>query len=185
MSMMPTLPVVVETAADKKRFPKGKYADGMTKQSFKDQTDINKIMAKAQKTGTISHLAKYEPMYGDFSDVDDLLTAHSRLERAEEIFSELPSEVRREFGQSWSKFFRFVNDPANRDRLKELLPEIAKAGGYLPVVNEGMGGSPAAEEAAAAAASTSTPEASSPPPASGGEASPSPAPAPASTSPGT
>ena len=149
MSMLPTLPV-------KK---KGKYSDGMTKQAFKDQTDINKILQRAQKTGTISHLAKYGPVYGDFTDIDDLLTAHQRLARAQEIFSELPSEVRREFDQDPAGFFNFVNDPANRERLKEVLPEIAKAGGYFPVVNPGMGGNPAAEEAAAAAASSSASDA--------------------------
>lgn len=142
MSMLPTLPVK----------GKDKYKDGRTSQAFKDQTDINKIIERAQKTGTVNHLTKYEPMYGDFSDVDDLLTAHARLERGKQIFNELPSEVRREFDQDWSKFFRFVNDPAKKDELKKLLPAIAKSGGYYPVVNEGMGGSPAAEEAAAASA---------------------------------
>ena len=136
-----------------KELPAKDYSkDGMTKQAFKDQTDINKILAKAQKTGTVSHLAKYEGIYGDFTDIDDLLTAHQRLTRANEIFSELPSEVRREFDQNPAGFFNFVNDPANKDRLKEVLPAIAKAGQYFPVVNEGLGGNPAAEEAAVAAA---------------------------------
>ena len=37
----------------------------MTKQSFKDECDINKIMAKFQKTGAIEHYAKHAPSYGD------------------------------------------------------------------------------------------------------------------------
>ena len=35
------------------------YKDGRTKQSFKDSTDINKILKKAQRTGSIAHLNKY------------------------------------------------------------------------------------------------------------------------------
>ena len=36
------------------------YKDGRTKQSFRDETDINQIMKRAQVTGTISHLNKHE-----------------------------------------------------------------------------------------------------------------------------
>lgn len=104
------------------------YDDGMTKQTFKNQTDINRIIAKAQKTGTLSHLAKYEPVYGDYSDIPDLLEASARLERANQIFAELPSEIRAEFHQSPRDFFAFVNNPANAGRLRELLPELAKPG---------------------------------------------------------
>ena len=104
------------------------YSDGRTKQSFKDSTDINKIVAKWQKTGTISHLAKHQPVYGDFSDIDDLLSAHNRMVRGVEIFNELPSEVRKEFNQDIGEFFRYVNDPANKDDLAEKLPALAKPG---------------------------------------------------------
>ena len=104
------------------------YDDGLTKQEFKDSADINKILMRAQKQGTISHLAKYEPVYGDFADMPDLLTAHTRMERGMQIFSELPSEVRREFDQDAGAFFKYVNDPANKDKLAELLPGLAKPG---------------------------------------------------------
>jgi len=108
------------------------YSDGRTKQSFKDSTNINKILAKAAKGNTISHLAKHGAVYGDFSDVDDLLTAQRRLKKAEQIFSELPAEIRREFQQSPSKFFNFVNDPANADDLARVLPGLAKPGNQMP-----------------------------------------------------
>jgi len=127
-------------------FNSDEYGDGRTKQAFKDQTDINKILAKAQRTGTISHLAKYQGEYGDFTDVDDLLTAYQRLERGNQIFSELPSEVRAEFKQDPASFFKFVNDPANIDRLDEVLPQLAKPGTQLPDVLGKTGGAAAASE---------------------------------------
>ena len=73
------------------------YADGRTKQAFKDSTDINKMLAKAQRSGSISHLLKYDKaVYGEFEGFD-LLTAHTRVQKAQRIFNDLPSEVRREF----------------------------------------------------------------------------------------
>ena len=114
--------------------PVKKYKDGMTKQSFKDQTDINKILKKAQRQGSISHLVKHGAQYGDFSDMPTLLEAENRLRRGREIFDELPSEVRKEFDNNAGKFFTYVNDPANSDRLRELLPAIAEPGRQIPAV---------------------------------------------------
>jgi hypothetical protein len=120
----------------KKTFKSDVYVDGRTKQAFKDATDINKILYKAQKTGTISHLQKHQGAYGDFSDIDDLLTAHQRLQRGQEIFDDLPSEVRREFDQDLGKFFNYVNDPQNVDKLADLLPGLAKRGDQVPDIGK-------------------------------------------------
>lgn len=113
-------------------FHSDKYDDGRTKQSFKDTTDINKILAKAAKGDAISHLAKHGAVYGDFTDIDDLLTAYERLQRGQEIFQELPGEVRREFHNDAGRFFRYVNDPKNSDRLAELIPALAAPGNDMP-----------------------------------------------------
>ncbi len=107
------------------------YNDGMTKQAFKDETDINRILNMANKTGAISHLNKYEGMYGDFEEFD-FLGAQLQIRKAGEIFEALPPELRREFQQSPKQFFEFVNDPANKDRLSEIFPELAKPGKYVP-----------------------------------------------------
>ncbi len=104
------------------------YDDGRTKQSFKNGTDINRILAKAHKTGVISHLNKYGAIYGDFSDMPDLLQANERLARGQQIFDELPSEVRAEFRQEIGEFYKYVNDPANKDDLATKLPALAEPG---------------------------------------------------------
>lgn len=104
------------------------YDDGRTKQAFKDECDINNILWRAQRGQSISHLQKFGGEYGDFSDVDDLLTAMGRLQRGREIFDALPLELKREFQNDLGKFFRYVNDPANRDRLPELFPALAERG---------------------------------------------------------
>ena len=42
--------------------------DNRTVQSFADSCDVNKILKRAQKTGTLSHIARYQPEYGDFEE---------------------------------------------------------------------------------------------------------------------
>jgi len=107
------------------------YNDGRTKQSHRDETDIVKIMARFDKTGTISHLAKHEGTYSDFSDFD-FHEQTNKLTRGREIFDDLPAELRKEFGQSPAAFFAYVNDPANADNLRKKLPALAKPGKQLP-----------------------------------------------------
>lgn len=123
------------------------YKDGRTKQAFKDSCDINKILAKQAKTGTISHLAKHEAFYGDFAAFD-FQEAMNRIAAGEQIFRELPSEIRREFHQSPQEFFQYVNDPANKDDLANKLPGLAQPGTQRLVV----------DTQAAAAAAASPPE---------------------------
>lgn len=103
------------------------YKDGMTKQAFKDETDINKLLSRAQKQGTLSHLAQHEHRYGDFSDFD-FFDAQVKLTAGREIFDALPSELRSEFHNSPAEFFEFVNDPDNRDQLEQKLPLLAAPG---------------------------------------------------------
>ncbi len=111
--------------------PPPEYLDGRTKQSFKDETDIQKIMARFDKVGTISHLAKFEGVYADFSDFD-FHEQTTRLAKGQEIFDALPAELRQEFGQSAASFFKYVNDPKNVDDLRKKLPALAKPGQQLP-----------------------------------------------------
>ena len=130
-----------------------KYEDGRTKQSFKDSCDINKMLRKAQKTGSIAHLQKYpEAVYGVFEGYD-LLEAHGQITRANDIFNDLPSEIRNEFNNDALKFAGFASNPENNERLRELLPAIAEPGSYFPNPVQrggtGAGAATAVEEAPA------------------------------------
>ncbi len=106
---------------------------GRTKQSQKDQCDINQLLQKAARSGSLSHLEKYEAKYGDFSDFD--FTEHAiKMAEGQTIFEQLPAEVKREFDQSPDKFFAFVTDPQNAEKLPALLPEIANRGEFFPPI---------------------------------------------------
>ncbi len=139
-----------------------RYTDGRTKQCFADECDINAIMNRAAKGGTISHLAKYEGIYTDFSDYD-FFEHTQKLTRGREVFDDLPAEIRREFSQSPAAFFKYVNDPENMAKPNFGLPELSKPGNQLIKTSP-----PNADEAASAAASepaseNTPPERSTPP----------------------
>jgi len=111
------------------------YKDGRTIQSHQDETDINKIMARFAVTGTISHLAKNEGVYGDFADYD-FHEQQNMITRGETIFAELDAEIRREFHQSPQEFFDYVNDPGNINDLRKKLPGLLEPGRQLDAITE-------------------------------------------------
>lgn len=129
--------------------PHVEFGPSRTKQSFKDETDINRIIARHGLAQTISHLAKFENQYGDYTEWDDLLDAHSKLSKGTAIFDELPGEVKREFNQNPGEFFAFVNNPANKDKLHLVLPELARPGTQMPRASKTKGHVDTAERKAA------------------------------------
>lgn len=106
----PVEPVRVE-------FPEG---EGRTRQSMRDECDINIIMRKYQKSGALSHVREYGAMYGHFESV----TFHEAMETirvANEMFSALPSAVRKRFSNDPAEFMDFVSKPEeNKDELVKL-----------------------------------------------------------------
>ena len=91
----------------------------MTKQSFKDECNINKIMAKFQKTGAIEHYAKHAPTYGDATPIQ-LMDAQQIIINAQTMFDDLPATIRKKFDNDPAKFLEFVQDEANSEEMIEL-----------------------------------------------------------------
>lgn len=89
-----------------------------TRQEFKDECDINRILASYQITGAMNHFAKYSPQYGDFSACD-YQEAQNLLNRARQMFDALPSQLRKEVSTP-EGFLEFVQDPKNAERMAEL-----------------------------------------------------------------
>lgn len=93
--------------------------EGLTRQEFKAECNINNIMAKYQKTGIIDHIMKYSPTYGEYSPID-FQEAMDTIKQGESLFAELPSKARKYFNNDPAEFMEFVNDPENIEKLVEL-----------------------------------------------------------------
>jgi len=89
----------------------------MTKQSFKDECDINKILKKWQKTGQIDHVRSQTQKFLDCSNPVDYQTAINIVHEAQETFDSLPSDVRYRFNNDPAYFESFVSDRANYEEL--------------------------------------------------------------------
>jgi phage internal scaffolding protein len=90
-----------------------------TKQSFKDECDINKILARARKNDVIEHVNRAQPHYGDIKPFD-LATALMTVKTANDMFAGMSSKVRNEFDNDPVRFLDFVQNPDNKERCIEL-----------------------------------------------------------------
>lgn len=98
----------------------------LTQQSDAEECDINVIMTKYNPAGAFPQVTD-APTYGDFSGVTDYRSALELVQRADEAFAEVPAETRRLFNNSPSAYLEFVENPENKDKIKELgLGKISK-----------------------------------------------------------
>lgn len=93
---------------------------GRTKQSMRDECDINKLMEKFRKTGTQPPQNHFPAQYGDFSNVDDYQTAVNQVHDALDAFSELPSNIRNRFQNDPKLLIEFMSEPGNLEEAIEL-----------------------------------------------------------------
>lgn len=92
---------------------------GKTKQSFKDECDINVIMSRYMKTGVIDFVNKHQGRYGDVTGLD-YQSAMQTISFAQSLFHELPSSVRTRFENDPAQFMDFVHDPSNEAEMHSL-----------------------------------------------------------------
>lgn len=99
--------------------PAGELLLSRTKQSFRDQCDINVIVEKHRRTGLITHVNNRTPLYGDFSKATDLQSAIERVHAAEDSFDALPSGVRAAAENSPVRFLEMLDNPAEVELLEK------------------------------------------------------------------
>ena len=93
-----------------------------TKQADMEKCDLQYQLARFQKTGLMGNLRSDEPLTGDFSEVDDLITAQNRLIDLEEQFMAMPAALRK----------KFDNDPL------QMLEWLQKEENYEEAVKYGL-----------------------------------------------
>lgn len=92
----------------------------MTKQSFADETDINKIIARFAKTGMLDSLNDKEPFYGDVSDILDYQASLNLIREADELFMAMSPEIRERFKNDPQLMIDFLENPGNLDEAIKL-----------------------------------------------------------------
>lgn len=91
-----------------------------TDQSFAEKVNVNNIMATYIKTGQIKHLRRNQGVYADLTQIGDLSSAIQQVEKANQGFLALPSDIRKKFENDPAKMIHFIQDPKNFDECVEL-----------------------------------------------------------------
>nr|QJB20007.1 MAG: internal scaffolding protein [Microvirus sp.] len=115
---------------------------GRTKQSFKQECDVNQIMKRFKRANAgASFLDRYQGylsgQFGDFSNVVDYRTALDQVRQANDVFDRLPAIVRKRFGNDAAAFLDFVHDPSNQGEMVKMglanaKPEVKKEAEKAP-----------------------------------------------------
>lgn len=95
----------------------------LTQQHFKDEADINNIMARYQKTGVLVDpltQTTRKPMFDDFSELGDFRDHQQAVIDAQEMFMELPSRLRARFGNDPAELLQWLSRPENKEEAIEL-----------------------------------------------------------------
>lgn len=99
-------------------------------QSYKDQVDINNVMAQMARTGATEWLNHRQGTFEDVTGID-FQTCMDTLLRAQGAFDDLPSNIRNRFQNNPALFLDYVHDPANREEMYSLglavRPEVSVA----------------------------------------------------------
>lgn len=90
--------------------------ESLTKQAFKEESDINNVVNRFVQTGDLPTLNDAEPNYG-YAPSYDFREAMEVVQNMQENFEEIPAEIRAKFGHNPAKFLEFVENPENTSKL--------------------------------------------------------------------
>lgn len=94
--------------------------DILVEQHHKNDCDINNIIRKYDLNGVIIHVNKSVAQYGDFTQTNEYQDSLNTVIEAETAFLELPSHIRKKFGNDPGAFFEFATDPKNSEQMVDL-----------------------------------------------------------------
>lgn len=97
-------------------------SDTYVQQSFKDECDINNILAQYKQTGMISHISANasQGQYLDLPSDVDLQTSFEIVRQAETAFASLPAKVRDAFSNDPANFLAAFHNPNMAEELRSL-----------------------------------------------------------------
>lgn len=116
MSIQEKIDIVIKP----RRRPKVEFGESLTKQAFKDQVNVNRIIAKYQKGQMVTHLNSKEPFYGDVSEIASYQKSLDIVMQAQELFMGMSSQVREKFQNDPAKMIAFLKDKKNHEEAVKL-----------------------------------------------------------------
>lgn len=117
-------------------------------QHFKDQCDINKIAKMVEATGSAEHVKQARERYGDFSELFDVGINMDKAAKAQQLFEQLPTDLRKKVGNSIPNLFNYISQKENFDECVKM--------GIFDKPQEPAAGSAAAQPAEPAPQATKT-----------------------------
>lgn len=89
----------------------------LTDQSFKKSQDINNIMKQYSKTGILPSTREHLARYVDNTQVLSIEEAHEVIKNANEMFMQLPADIRKLMDNDPSKMVEYIKNPNNKEIL--------------------------------------------------------------------
>lgn len=99
------------------------HDESLAQQHFEAECNINNIIARYESTGVLGdpfNPGTAQPMYGDFSSVEDFHTAQTIIAHSMEAFNALPAHVRIRFNNDPALMLSFLEEEENRDEAIKL-----------------------------------------------------------------
>lgn len=94
---------------------------GLTIQSDRDEADINKIVARFQKSGQLPPTLHGEPFtFSDVSEFGDLAESLIKVQEARDLFMSYPAELRERFDNDPVQLVEFLSHDENRKEAEDL-----------------------------------------------------------------
>jgi hypothetical protein len=88
--------------------------DSLTIQTPSNETDINRIVSRAMRTGILGNGGgSRQPMFGDFSSGDDFEALQMKIVQWNSGFMTLPASVRQALGNNPARLIDVMADPDN------------------------------------------------------------------------
>lgn len=104
---------------------------GLTKQSHKDETNVNLILRRYQKTGMINFVNSQKGAYMD-TDPIEFQDAMNMIIQANNMFESIPSGIRKRFSNDPKEFYEFLHNPENEEEMIRLGLATAKIPAPVP-----------------------------------------------------
>lgn len=96
----------------------------LTKQEFKEESDINQIIKKYHQTGELP--IRSGAIYADLSKITDYQDLRLRITEFEDYFDSLPAKIRSQFSNDPSQLVEWATDPRNYQEAVKMGLQVAK-----------------------------------------------------------